>query len=79
MNSKQTAVQWFNQQLVDRQNGNGDSRSWDKILQQALEMEREQIVEAYQAGDGGAYNLQDTKLWGQEFYKERYQGGKNEK
>jgi hypothetical protein len=79
MNSKQTAVQWFNQQLVDRQNGNGDSRSWDKILQQALEMEREQIVEAYQAGDGGAYSLQDTKLWGQEFYNERYQGGKNEK
>jgi hypothetical protein len=41
--SKQTAVIWFNQQLIDRQNGNGDSRSWDKILQQALQIEREQI------------------------------------
>jgi hypothetical protein len=40
---KQTAVNWFNQQLIDRQNGNGDSRSWDEILQQALQMEREQI------------------------------------
>jgi hypothetical protein len=40
---KQTAVQWFNQQLIDRQNGDGDSRSWDQILQQAIEMEREQI------------------------------------
>jgi hypothetical protein len=40
---KQTAIQWFNQQLIDRQNGDGDSRSWDQILQQAIEMEREQI------------------------------------
>ena len=42
---KQTAVNWFNQQLVERQNGDGDSRSWDEILQQALQMEREQKIE----------------------------------
>ena len=38
-----TAVEWFNQQLVDRQNGNGDSRSRDEIFEQAKEMEKEQI------------------------------------
>ena len=42
METKQTAVQWFNQQLINRQNGSGDSRSWDEIFKQALEMEREQ-------------------------------------
>ena len=40
-----TAVEWFNQQLVDRQNGNGDSRSRDEIFEQAKEMEKEQMIE----------------------------------
>jgi hypothetical protein len=40
-----TAVEWFNQQLVDRQNGNGDSRSRDEIFEQAKEMENEQKIE----------------------------------
>ena len=30
-----TAVEWYNQQIVDRQNGNGDSRSRDEILSNA--------------------------------------------
>ena len=50
MEKKQTAVQWFNQQLIDRQNGNGDSRSWDEILQQAMQMEREQMRKTYSHG-----------------------------
>jgi hypothetical protein len=41
---KQTAVEWFNQQIVDRQNGKGDSRSWDEIYKQALEIERQQKI-----------------------------------
>jgi len=36
----QTAVEWFNQQIVDRQNGKGDSRTWDEIFSQAKEMEK---------------------------------------
>ena len=43
-----TAVEWFNQQLVDRQNGNGDSRSRDEIFEQAKEMEKEQMLNAFQ-------------------------------
>jgi hypothetical protein len=42
-----TAVEWFNQQLVDRQNGDGDSRSWDEILDQAKEMEKQQHQETF--------------------------------
>ena len=45
-----TAVEWFNQQLVDRQNGNGDSRSRDEIFEQAKEMEKEQIVNSHYQG-----------------------------
>lgn len=39
-----TAVEWFNQQLVDRQNGKGDSRSWSEILEQAKQIEKEQAI-----------------------------------
>ena len=70
---KQTALQWFVDKLP-----HSIETQFSKQIQQAMQMEMEQIVEAYQAGDGGAYSLQDTKLWGQEFYKERYQGGNNE-
>jgi hypothetical protein len=74
--SKQTALQLF----VDKITNNHDKHFKDFYkaeIEEALQMEREQIVEAYQAGDGDAYSLQDTKLWGQEFYKERY-GGQDE-
>ena len=50
-NKKQTAVEWCNQQLVDKQNGNGDSRSWDEIFAEANEMFREQIELAFHYGD----------------------------
>jgi transposase len=49
--AQQTAVEWFNQQLVDRQNGKADSTTWDKILQQAKEIEKEQIEEAFSIGE----------------------------
>jgi hypothetical protein len=52
-----TAVEWFNQQLVDRQNGKGDSRSWNEILQQAKEMEKEQIIDAYENGENRSAEL----------------------
>lgn len=42
-----TAVEWFNRQLVDRQNGNGDSRSRDEIFEQAKIMEKQQIIDTY--------------------------------
>ena len=66
---KQTAVQWFNQQLIDRQNGDGDSRSWDQILQQAIEMEREQIEDAYY--EGKEYGFKEQ---GEQYYNETYGG-----
>lgn len=76
--SKQTALQWLEQEFVKLESTVGVYGVMYELIEQAKQMEKEQIIEAYQAGDGGAYSLQDTKLWGQEFYKERYQGGNNE-
>jgi hypothetical protein len=35
---QQTSLQWFNEQLIERQNSKGDSRSWDEIFEQANKM-----------------------------------------
>jgi hypothetical protein len=88
--SKQTAVIWFNQQLVERQNGNGDRRSWDEILREALLMEREQIIsnycrgfEASAEGWNGEYGLKDMRNISEEINSEKYYnetyGGQDEK
>jgi hypothetical protein len=71
--SKQTAVIWFNQQLIERQNGNGDRRSWDEILREALVMEREQIVDAYYYDP----NSDEIKDDGEQYYNETF-GGQDE-
>jgi hypothetical protein len=63
-----TAVEWYNQQIVDRQNGNGDSRSRDEIFEQAKEMEKEQIKDAY---INGRYEA-DKIVMGQNFYAKQY-------
>jgi len=73
---KQTAVEWFNQQIIDKQNGNGDFRSWDEIFEQAKEMEREQIIDAFGVG----CQVESTRLIGyqdmaSEYYNETYKGG----
>lgn len=73
--SKQTAVIWFNQQLVERQNGNGDRRSWSEILREALQMEREQIINARQ--DGVDAMLKGYSISNEEYYNETY-GGQDE-
>ena len=65
---KQTAVEWFNQQLVDRQNGNGDSRSRDEILEQAKVMFEEQIIDAFDEGNPHAFIPKD----GQQYYNQNY-------
>jgi hypothetical protein len=72
--SKQTAVIWFNQQLIERQNGNGDRRSWSEILREALLMERDQIEEAY--GDG--LNAHRVDFCNRNEYYQKTYGGQDE-
>jgi len=72
--NKQTAIEWLNQQIVDRQNGDGNSKSWDEILEQALAMEKEQIISAI---DNFSTNQWGEFLSGEEYYEETY-GSKRE-
>ena len=70
-----TAVEWFNQQLVDRQNGNGDSRSRDEIFEQAKEMEKEQIINAALYGfrqDSDGDDWQGDNYNAEKYYNETF-------
>jgi hypothetical protein len=73
---KQTAVEWLLENLISEPYSEKDfehnKNCWDK----AELMEKEQIETAYQAGDGDAYNLEETKTWAEQYYNETYGGGK---
>jgi hypothetical protein len=73
-NKQQTGLEWYHQQIVDRQNGNGDSRSLDEIFQQAKEMEKEQRMSDFTMGITNANRMEATKD-AEQWYNETY-GGK---
>ena len=64
-NKKQSSIEWFNQQIIDRQNGEGDSRNWDMIFQQAKEIHKQEIINAvewnYKSNMGEVYYLATYK------------------
>jgi len=71
---KQSAVQW----LVEQVNSDCLNSAFirPELVEQAKEMEKEQIETSYQAGDGDAYNLEETKTWAEQYYNEIYGGKK---
>jgi hypothetical protein len=76
--TKQTAVEWYNQQIVDRQNGNGDSRSFDEIFEQAKEMEKEQQKNTWEDSrleDKGDNYIGKQKSF-EDYYNKTYGGNK---
>ena len=79
-NKQQSSIEWYNQQIVDRQNGNGDSRSIDEIFQQAKEMEKEQIKNAWvSAWQDSMLKPLEYKFYEPEaesYYNETYGGNK---
>jgi hypothetical protein len=73
---KQTAVEWFNEE-INKLNVGTDARVFiAKLFEQAKEMEKEQIVEAYKEGysDGDFYEDErlDKEL-AEQYYKETYE------
>jgi hypothetical protein len=70
---KQTTVEWLIERII---NGGIYTKEMLKDLEQAKEMEKQQIETAYQAGDGDAYNLKETKTWAEQYYNETYGGNK---
>jgi hypothetical protein len=65
MEKKQTVVEWLAEQRLQGAN-------LDNALEQAKQMEKEQIMDAYEQGDKYKLNFS-----GEQFYNETY-GGNNE-
>jgi hypothetical protein len=71
--SKQTAVEYFYQQIILKQNGVGDSKSWDEIYEQANKMFEQQIIDAVDLPKEKRWY--DAKLYnssGEQYYNETY-------
>ena len=66
---KQTAVEWLIEQIC------GDHTSeWNKQIEQAKAMEKEQITHAYVYGSSYGIDL-DKGLHPNNYFKETYKGG----
>ena len=70
METKLTAVQWLLEQTMYIR-----STKWPDIVEQALEMEKEQIVDAYNSG-GDHYTDFGAPIWGIDYYNETYNKSK---
>ena len=77
---KQTAVEWFAKEVLrSRQLGFISNEKFNELLEQAKEMEREQIIEARNngfmaSGEGwnGEYGIEDINLLTKEIKSEQY-------
>jgi hypothetical protein len=70
--SKKTALKWFVEQL-----GLDTITVFDDVIQHALQMEREQIIEAANNGCKGMCMI-DTSRDGKQYYNDTY-GGQDER
>jgi hypothetical protein len=68
MSKKLTAVQWMNQKML---NFNKSDASWSEIYNQALFMEKEQIMRANIDGYEEAQNYGETSA--EEYYNQTYE------
>jgi hypothetical protein len=64
-NKKETAVDWLFSQIPDHLRL---TRSGFEMLQQAKEMEKQQIIEAYERGDKYKFEVP-----GEQYYNETYE------
>jgi hypothetical protein len=71
MEKKQSSIDW----LVEMVSKMGYVST--DIIEQVKAMHKEEMIDAYQAGDGDAYNLEETRMFGEQYYNERF-GGNNE-
>ena len=78
---KQTAVNWLVEQIKSDQNQKALSASeWMKVIEQAKEMEKEQIIESYCQGafDISKYDIIFPRETSEQYYNELYQSQNNE-
>ena len=61
---KQTAVEWFFEQIMY---ADVDIKVWREILEQAKEMEKQQIINAYCAAENNSEFLEYEHRYGREY------------
>lgn len=73
--SKQTAVEWLVNKIINKQNGTFEGfpvLSLDEIFEQAKEMEKEQIKEAYMSALPFNLDYSDYDKYSNKYYNETY-------
>lgn len=68
---KQTAVEWLSNELYEKFEMRGDGLLYDEILNQAKEMEKQNIINAYLDGnyDKGFGRCSEVKYYNTKFNK----------
>ena len=66
---KQTSVDWLFQQLWETPK---DKLTWHSILEQAKQMEKEQIMDAYHRGYANAISVPNKEYNPEQYYNENY-------
>ena len=69
--AQQTAVEWLAIQLYEKMNMSGDGKTFDKLLEQAKQMEADKIVIAYETGWVNG-DLKKAPSSGSDYYNETY-------
>jgi len=68
--SQQTAIEWLVEQIKSDQNQKAlSANQWMQVIEQAKQMEKEQIVEAHGLK---YYDLNEGTVTGEQYYKETY-------
>lgn len=70
---KQTAVQWLLEQYLKK---DGLAKS---DVSRALEMEKQQIIDAYLQGDEDSHYLNNRDRMGEGYYNETFKSERNDK
>jgi len=74
MNNKQTAVEWLVEQ-IENKNGKEFSSYYSEFLEQAKEMEKEQVMNAYGHGVADeAGEILDSTKDAEQYYRDTYGG-----
>ena len=68
----QQFIEWGDKMIDERPSKHLSFYEAIDKAEELLSVEREQIEKAYQAGDGDAYNLEETKKWAQQYYDETF-------
>jgi len=67
MATKQTAVEWLEEQLVI--NGSGAIQTFPELFEQAKQMHKEQIAQSWHNGDDHEFSKSQS---GEDYYNETY-------